>query len=332
MRKREIFTYVFCFIVIIITFYLSSITWVLKLIFTILVYFLVIYFFYFSWKKLRKKDFLGFFEFFKYFLYKLSLFATITIFVVSSFAIYQNKYFPAKMPQVTLSNGEKTIIFQAMSHIATRSFYEKVTDSLRKAKQKGFVYFFEGVRPWNKENMEYFNKALWIEFDENLYKNLGKLYWVVSQDNNDFLWLVNNNDFNVDLSIDEIVELYKSIEVKKEKKWLPYDANKHILDTLSQLNDRQLRVLVYINKSMLNFIIKSDKAKDLISNNFWNKQLFKIILDKRNEKLVDEIINSSHKKIFITYWLLHFDWVFELLKGIDDEWEVTWEKFFYPIK
>jgi len=36
-------------------------------------------------------------------------------------------------------------------------------------------------------------------------------------------------------------------------------------------------------------------------DNFSNKKLFDIILNKRNDILSEEIINSKHKKIFITY-------------------------------
>jgi hypothetical protein len=70
--------------------------------------------------------------------------------------------------------------------------------------------------------------------------------------------------------------------LKKEeasKKKTPIDINSQIIKTLSELNERELKLLVYINKSILNFIIKSDKLQSLITENFANKELFKIILD-----------------------------------------------------
>ena len=333
MNKKQVFTAIFIIILIIFSFYLSSISWVLQLIFSLMIYSLIFYFFHIIWKKIRKKETLKFIEFLKIFLYRISIFLVIITAIIWSFAIYQNRYSPAPMPKVTLSNWDKTIIFQSMSHIATKDFYKKVANNIKNAKKEDFVYFFEWVKSWTKENMEDFNEALWIKFDENLYKNFSKLYWVVHQNNDDFIWLVNNKDFNVDLNIDEIMSLYREIETDKEKdSSAPIDANKEIIETLSKLNERQLELLVYINKSILNFIIKSDWTRDLINNNFWNKELFKVILDKRNEKLVNEIIDSPHKKIFITYWLLHFEGVFELLKENDKNWKIIKEEFLYPIK
>jgi len=61
--------------------------------------------------------------------------------------------------------------------------------------------------------------------------------------------------------MDEIVELYEEKINSKEdpsdvfENKLPLDANKVILETLSELNDRQLKVLVYTNQAILNFII-----------------------------------------------------------------------------
>ena len=331
MNKKETFTLIFVIILLSCTFYLSSIIWVIKLIFNLIIYSIIFYFFHVIWRKIRKKETLKFLEFFKVFLYKVSIFLVIITTMIWSFAIYQNKYSPAKMPKITLSNWDKTIIFQTMIHIATRSFYDKVANSIEQAKKQGFVYFFEWVKQGTEENMEDFNKALWIKLDENLYKNFSKLYWVTHQNKDDFIWLVNNKDFNIDLSIDEIMILYREIE-NEEKAEIPYDINKEIVETLSKINKRQLKLLVYINKSILNFIIKSDKAKNLINGNFWNKKLFEIILNKRNEKLVSEIINTHHKKIFITYWLLHFEWIFELLKEKDNNWKIVKEEFLYPIK
>jgi vacuolar-type H+-ATPase subunit H len=61
--------------------------------------------------------------------------------------------------------------------------------------------------------------------------------------------------------MDEIVKLYEEkISTKTStgdqiKNKIPIDANKVILDTLAELNDRQLKILVYINQAILNFII-----------------------------------------------------------------------------
>jgi pheromone shutdown protein TraB len=38
-----------------------------------------------------------------------------------------------------------------------------------------------------------------------------------------------------------------------------------------------------------------------LENNFANPELFKIIVDGRNEVVANEIINSEHDKMIVTY-------------------------------
>jgi hypothetical protein len=59
--------------------------------------------------------------------------------------------------------------------------------------------------------MKKFDEALGINFTPTLYENFSRLYGLTFQDNNYFLELVNNYDFNIDLSIDEIIKFYEKI-------------------------------------------------------------------------------------------------------------------------
>jgi len=101
--------------------------------------------------------------------------------------------------------------------------------------------------------------------------------------------------------MDQIMEEYEKNPQQEESTKLPIDANKEILNSLAGLNEKELKILVYINKSLLNFIIKSDGLKDVITNNFSNKELFDVILHKRNEIVSNEIITSKYNKIYTTY-------------------------------
>lgn len=335
MNYKNILAYITLWIYAFAIWYLSWISWILEFILSIIFYTLLFYFFHFLWTKFRKKQIMYFLDFINYFLKRISIFLLFITVLFSWWAYYFNEINPAPMPEYTLTNWSKTVKFQAMSHIWTETFYSQIVENLTKYKKEWWVYFFEWVKPGSEENLEKFNKAMWIEFDENLYANFSKLYWVVNQDNNDYMWLVNDKDYNIDLNMDQIVELYeermKSFTWKTYENKLPVDANKVIIETLSWLNDKQLRLLVYVNQAILNFIIWSDSTQDFLTNNFANKELFDVILGKRNEVLSDAIINSEHDKIYITYWLLHFDWVLEILKWIDPRWKVTSQKDYYPI-
>ena len=238
------------------------------------------------------------------------------------------------MWEITISNWEKTIVFQEMSHIWSQNFYTKVKNNLENYKKSGFVYFFEWVKSWTKQNHEKFNKAIWIDFNPDLYKNFSKLYWVTFQDNSIYLDLVNGLDFNVDVGIDWIIEKYENkitpppsgTPLEKGRENSVIDINSEIINTLSELSDKQLKILVFINKAILSALIKSDWAQKLISDNFANKKLFDIILDWRNKVLSEEIIKSKYNKIYITYWKLHFDWMLKLLQKHDKNWKIILKK------
>lgn len=341
MTKKQIFTLIFFIIFFAFLFWLSSFVWILNTIWTLLAYLIITYLFYFIWKSLFKKVKMTFLEYFSYFFYKVSVWILLSVVILGSFSYYKNEISPTPMPTYYLSNWEKQVVFQAMSHIWTKDFYNNVKDKLQEKKKEGFVYFYEWVKPWTKQNEQKFNEAIWINFDKDLYKNFSKLYWVTNQDNSIYFWLVNNLDFNVDVSIDKIIEEYTKIkttksslekgEIKKENKEI-IDVNSEIIKTLAELNDRELAILRYINKAILNAVIWSDKIQDTVMDNFWNADLFQIILHYRNEIIASEIQKTEYKKIFITYWLLHFDWVFELLKKSDSNWKIDKIEYLYPIR
>lgn len=249
------------------------------------------------------------------------------------FMLYQNDVSPAKMPVYTLSNGEKTIIFQWMSHIGTPDFYKKVQENIYHAKENWYVLFFEWVLPWSWENEEKFNQIMWIQFDKTLYENFSKIYGVVAQNNDDFLGLVNDQDFNIDISVDDIIAIYNEkygAHVQRDSPII--DAGKEISQILSELNEQELKLLVYINQSILNTIIKYDWLRESLLQFSGNTHIFDVILNDRNVHLVEEIKASQYDKIVITYGLMHFPWVYALLQKGDPRWEIIWEEYLYPVQ
>ncbi len=333
--KYLISYFLFWFFLILI-FYIS---WLIKLLETLIsltMYLIISFLIYSLWKKFRKKEVLYFNEFAKVFIYKVCLFIYLIVIIIWSFAYYNNSINPAKMPEYTISNWEKIIVFQAMSHIAKKDFYVQIRNNIREFKSNSGVYFYEWVKPWNKESSQKFDEALWVNFTPDLYKHMSTLYGVTFQDNNDFIGLVNNLDFNVDLTLDEIIKIYeKKVPLsssEKSKSTEIINASELILNKLNELNNRELKVLIYINQAILNTIIKNDsKAKELIKS-FWNQDLFNVILDDRNKNLADTIIKSEYNKIYITYWLLHFDWMYKLLQKNNPNWKIISTRYFFPIK
>lgn len=338
--------YTSIFLVLFFILYISWILWMFYLIIFVFLYSLLFYLIIFVYRKLRKKNKITYLKFFISFIKKWSLSFVIFWIIIWSFWYYQNEISPATMTEYTISNWNKIVVFQEMSHIWAQNYYNTVKQNLTNYKKNWFVYFFEWVKPWKKENMDKFNKAIWIEFNKDLYNNFSKIYWVTFQDNSIYFNLVNNLDFNIDVNIDWIIEKYErkntltkplswiisTSQEKEDTKKEVVDINAKIIDTLAELNEKQLNILVFINKSILNALIKSDSAQKLISDNFTNKELFDIILDWRNEILSSEITESKYNKIYITYWKLHFDWVLKLLQQNDKNWKVTNQKEIISMK
>jgi len=342
---KNLIYYISIILIISISFYVSWFIWLSKLIFFIFIYWTIFYFFYIFYKKYKNPltplsgGKLNYKNYLINFIKKWSLSFVIIVLIIGLFWYYQNNYSPAKMTEYTISNWKKTVVFQEMAHIWSKNFYEKIKQNLINYKKDWFVYFFEWVKPGTSENMKKFNEAIWIDFNKDLYKNFSKLYWVDFQDNSIYYNLVNNLDFNVDVDIDWIMEEYEKgqtqgLPLQKKCRGEPcvhpdseiIDINTEIINKLSELNEKELSVLRFVNKAILSALIKNDKAQSLISDNFANKALFKIILDWRNKILSDEIIKSKYSKIYITYWKLHFNWVLKLLQNNDKNWKIINKK------
>lgn len=243
------------------------------------------------------------------------------------------------MPQYILKSDEKTLVFQGMSHVASEAFYQEVREDIRKAKENNYVLFFEGVRPGSKKNKEKFDQALWVSLTPETYEILANLYGVVSQDNESFLGIENNKDFNVDLDINQIVEIYeaKTSENPKEESMTQsgsqqenttiYNIDDTALKSLEDLNPRELFIMRYFNQSIMNFMIKHASVRDFVLSLVGKEDIFSVILDERNKHLAKEIINSEETKIFIIYGLMHFEWVYEILLQSWENWEIISTKY-----
>lgn len=314
-------------------YYLNQIAWILEFILGIIMYLSVFYFFHVIWTYFRKKDTLNLVEYGKKFYISLWILIYISAWLIWAFWYYHLEYKPLNISQVTLSNWDKNVVFQKMIHIAKPQYYSSIQEEIKKYKQNDYVFFFEWVQWWTQENVDKFNKALWIEFDANLYWNLSKLYDLVPQNNLELLNIENDKDFNIDMNIDEIIQAYEASKKQKniEQNYsTPVDVNWEIISQLAELNSRQLKILQFINLSFLSALTKNEDVLSSLQNSFWNEVLFNIILEWRNEVVAKEIISSEEKNIFATYWSLHFNGILQLLQENDLNWKIVSEKPFFP--
>lgn len=339
MSKKTIFLAIFYSILFSTTFYVSWISWLFDSILLLLFYSFLFYGFYFLYSKLRKRELKSIKEYLLYFYHRIAVFILIVLWFFWSLFYYENSISPAKLPEYTISDGKKIIKFQGMAHIWSDDFYWKIRNNVINYKKDWYVLFFEWVKPGSTVNNDKFNKMLGINFSKETYIDLSKLYWLRAQNNKDFLWLVNDKDYNVDTTIDEIVSQYEAkywvvTKMQNEviKQEVPFDVEKYVAEIVSTLNDREMKILIYVNRAIMNFIVKSQAIQDFALEKTGSKNVFDIILNNRNKILATEIEKSEHNKMYVLYGLLHFKWVFEILQKSDSNWRIVSEKYYYPVR
>ena len=292
-------------------------------------YYIVTYLLHLLWCKIRRTIAKDLITFFILFVYKTAIYLSIALLSIGAFLYYQNNISPAQLPAYSISNGTQAVVFQTMSHIGSESFYAAVAQRVHQNKKSGGVLYYEWVLPGSEENNKQFNAALWIEFAPWLYDNFSKLYGVQAQDNNDFLWLVNNLDYNIDLNLDQVMDLYREKIWSGDIEWGwllassgALNINQEVISRLSELWDKELQILQYVNQWMLNFMIKHEALREFLISKLANQDIFSVILDDRNRHIANEILTRGDEKIIILYGLMHFEWVLQLLQEHDNSWEI----------
>lgn len=263
----------------------------------------------------------------------MGILALSVVLSIGAFSVYENEIDPAKLPEYVITNGEKTVRFRTMSHIASESFYKGVSADLSEARKQGYVLFYEGVRPGSPENAKKFDALMGFKFDKNLYAAMSKLYGLVPQDTASIVGTFQPKDRNVDVSVDEIVANYEKRRGAVSGEPLPVtasgadafasDFSKEIALYADELTARELGVVRYLNRAIMSLVIKNRDASNAAFAGLGKEDLFSAILQDRDKVVVDALVSTEEKKIFVTYGLLHFDGVFDLLQDRDPRWRIV---------
>ena len=116
--------------------------------------------------------------------------------------------------------------------------------------------------------MKKFDAAMGFVFDASLYSNISKLYGLREQRNKEFLGIENTKDYNVDISIDDIIKLYeKRLSAESQKKLTtksPIDIAPLVDASLKNMTPHELAYIMYMNRALMNFIMKNDTAQQAI--------------------------------------------------------------------
>lgn len=266
---------------------------------------------------------------------KSIIFAIIVVFTpLSIYAYIQGGTTTSYIDKYTITNGDKIVIFQGMSHIGLRSFYKEVGEEINEYRREGYIINFECFKTnsitLNKDEANYENEL--DSFNEFKAKKVEtfKKYPVYSTtkyayQHIELLRYTTYDDKCADMSELEINKLADRLSEKYE---IAKTTNNKVLsnsyhnDAFVMLNKYE-RLYIYLanirNQYIINFIreyqekIFSYFDKSIILEN-------KIIIEARNKHLADIILNDSNKLIYVNYGDGHFLGVFNLLKEKDRNW------------
>lgn len=253
---------------------------------------------------------------------------------------------PATVPQVSLTNGSKRVVFQGMQHIGSEHFYQAVVYDVEKALSEGYVSWYEGVQTPTPESKAFFEKLsheLVGGSDlSGTYKSIGDVCGMKFQ--LDYFGLLDAD--KAEHPKRHLVADVDALELKAEYERLmredPAFAKAHA-------NDFQPKPAANENAFMLKVVewLKGGSASQKTLGGVTCRGLFSlnqpaedsppgkmepVILDFRNRALAQRIMQSTDDKIFITYGAAHLPGLVAELRKLDPKWTVGSVKWLRTIE
>jgi hypothetical protein len=226
---------------------------------------------------------------------------------------------PATLPRITLSNGEKTVIFQSMMHIASPEFYEDIRNDMKTLSTKDYVFFYEGVKPGTAESLEKLSQLIGTNISEEMYDTMADIAGLVYQWDEIYAGILPST--NVDLSTDEIVALANDNAIAP-----PIDGQIDVVKIIQEkyplLSQQQKYIARVVARGAMNMLLRNYNDVRLATNLKETTPVFNIILDKRDAVVVDALLNTPNQRIYMHYGALHFPGILKWLQEKDPRW---WE-------
>jgi hypothetical protein len=253
---------------------------------------------------------------------------------------------PATVPQVSLTNGSKRVVFQGMQHIGSERFYQAVIYDVEKALSEGYVSYYEGVQTPTPESQAFFEKlSQELVGGSDLsgtYKSIGEVCGMKFQ--LDYFGLLDAD--KAEHPKRHLVADVDALELKAEYERLmredPAFAKAHANDFQPKpaTNDNafMLKVVEWLkNGSASQKTLGGVTCRGLFTLNQANAnttpgRMQPVILDFRNRALAQRIMQSPDDKIFITYGAAHLPGLVAELRKLDPKWAVGSVKWLRTIE
>lgn len=274
---------------------------------------------------------------------KIAIFSCTVVYLIpmTIYAYTKGGVSTASMNTYTLTNGQKTVVFQSMGHIGLRAFYKEVGEEIIDYRQKGYRFFFEGIgstgyKPLRKGDVGYeeavtqynsyydVNKKILEKMDsESIYKNSKYTYQRIELSH----YLAYDDEY-ADLSYSALFELAekhakenniskKTLDSYKNMD-LSYSSSTHRLLNNEMLfiymeNTREYPLFSFLERYLTPLTNKLSSDYSLNTN---------VTINARDQNLVKHILDEPENLIYLTYGDAHLKGFFENLKEIDSNWKI----------
>ncbi|MBW6532630.1 hypothetical protein KZ820_17955 [Sphingomonas sp. RRHST34] len=247
---------------------------------------------------------------------------------------------PALVPQVTLTNGEKRIVFQGMQHVAASRFFKGVAFDLEDALARGYVLYYEGVAPSTPANDRWFEQVATHGRDlTTAYRELGEVCGLDFQ--SDYLRVVVNdslvhprNHVIADVDTTQLRAEYGRL-IASDPKFAAGTAEAADVPDTGGLD----RIVGWLRRGtdgqreMAGVLCRGFMTRAMTrSNDAGNRlPLDPLILDYRNRVLSQRLLAEPRRLIYVTYGAKHLPGTFALLRHADPRWRVASVKWLRTI-
>lgn len=253
---------------------------------------------------------------------------------------------PTALPLATLVNGQKTVVFQGMQHVASEDFYKSIVFDLEKALVDGYTLFYEGVQPvpGRADLNDWFNKTLrgsntdlsasYIKLADQCGLKFQLTYFEplladqtihpshhVTADVN---YLEMKAEYDRLLREDPAFAAAIAAKSAQAKQGKDEDSMLPLLESLSSATAEQKKLIGIVCRGVLGMAVSG-----MLDDEHDPKQ--RVILDFRNKVLARFVTESKAEKIYITYGAAHFPGFFAELQKLDPRFRIQSVKGVRPM-
>ena len=256
---------------------------------------------------------------------------------------------PTAVPLATLSNGQKTVVFQGMQHIGSEDFYKSMVFDLEQALADGYTLFYEGVTPVDgrPDLTDWFNQTLrgskqdlsagykkmaeqcGLSFQLNYFDPIKADMAIhpsrhITADTN---FLEMKTEYDRLLREDTVFAAAmaaKAAKVKQATSNSGGDPFALFLGIVEGATPEQKKLAGIICRGVLGMAVSGALGEEKDPSN-------RIIVDFRNRALARFVDESKSDKIYITYGAAHFPGFFAELQKRDPKFAIRAVKGVRPM-